>query len=946
MWTRGICFALLAVFSLPSWCVSPSGGDALSRLKGFVRNVSSFNRMFPQEKAYLHLDNTSYFLDETIWFKAYVVRTDSSALTDLSRILYVELVSPEGDVVVQRKMELVDGQAHGELPLTGTLASGYYEVRAYTRYMRNWDAACCYSRVVPVYRKPKEAGDYSFPFLRAYSPSHRIAGEKASLKEFYYLEDVSKALYLSNTKKARETAREFLSRPAAYPDSSVTGVAFYPEGGHLVSGVPCRVAFEVSCGRRTSALTGWLADGSGNRLGTVSTLREGRGVFSCVPSSDGPLYLCFQDEKDKVSRYPLPSVDSSGVSMQLDVLCDSALKVSFRGTADCQDGLYGLCVQRAGNVCYFDTLRLPADLELPRSWFKGGVHQLTLFDPSGRIWADRLFFNAPMAGIDYAPLAVSTSTFSPTAYGKVRMQLRGLPGNTYSLSVQDDSTRFGRSPHDALSWMLLGSELKGFVRDAGYYFESDDSVHRAAADLLMLVQGWRRYDWAVMSGVRPFAKSEPLEDGLFLDGRVFGKRKGDRVDGVELSAFLYNTSGVSLKGSCRTDSAGYYAFQLPDSAMGSWRMVLRTERNGEPYDYRVRINRWFAPPVRNLDLFETCSLSPDSSLRFRPGRLSALFPKAAVSEVDTLADVLQKNRQRNKKDIGLDMVTKKASRYNPEQPRRAWDDHEWFEKREFIVYNGEALAREYQDRGEEVPFLADWIKSKPYLFNVLGKNIKQRHSGVWIAEQNIKGWSDYGNNHPDGTPKEFDSGFSTDYDDEYDFSYPVCTLDELDEIYVVPPYSVYRIPINEGGPHTEGSAVHLDGNNVALGIENAINGGSSMSINSPKGVVEREKRGKLYNVRYFRKYTFDVKKQGSRLTTFEGYNIPRAFYSPDYSKSPLEPDFRRTLYWNPDVKTDRRGEAYVEFWNNAACKAFSVSIEGIQRDGSPAVFPSPQSASF
>ena len=926
MWTRGICFALLAVFSLPSWCVSPSGGDALSRLKGFVRNVSSFNRMFPQEKAYLHLDNTSYFLDETIWFKAYVVRTDSSALTDLSRILYVELVSPEGDVVVQRKMELVDGQAHGELPLTGTLASGYYEVRAYTRYMRNWDAACCYSRVVPVYRKPKEAGDYSFPFLRAYSPSHRIAGEKASLKEFYYLEDVSKALYLSNTKKARETAREFLSRPAAYPDSSVTGVAFYPEGGHLVSGVPCRVAFEVSCGRRTSALTGWLADGSGNRLGTVSTLREGRGVFSCVPSSDGPLYLCFQDEKDKVSRYPLPSVDSSGVSMQLDVLCDSALKVSFRGTADCQDGLYGLCVQRAGNVCYFDTLRLPADLELPRSWFKGGVHQLTLFDPSGRIWADRLFFNAPMAGIDYAPLAVSTSTFSPTAYGKVRMQLRGLPGNTYSLSVQDDSTRFGRSPHDALSWMLLGSELKGFVRDAGYYFESDDSVHRAAADLLMLVQGWRRYDWAVMSGVRPFVKSEPLEDGLFLDGRVFGKRKGDRVDGVRLSATLYNSSGVSFRGHCLTDSGGYYAFQLPDSAMGSWRMVLHTRRNGEPRDYRVRINRWFAPPARDLDLFETCSLPPDSNLCFRPGRLSALFPKA---EADTLADVTLK-RKKNKKDISLGMVTKKGRRYNPEKTRQAWDNPEWFEKREFIYYNSEALAREYEDRGEEVPFLIDWIKSKPYLLNSLSK--KKETGYVRVRTQRTVGKSDIPYNKYDlvtNLPPVYD-------DDEYNFSCLAYLLDELDRIYVVLPYSTYRIPF----PHYSGGFV-LE----TTDIERLVMQGAGISgLSNSK--EEREREGKVYDVRLFQKYTFDVKQKGSRGTTFEGYNIPRAFYSPDYSKVDVEPDFRRTLYWNPDVKTDRRGEAYVEFWNNAACKAFSVSIEGIQRDGSPAVFPSPQSASF
>ena len=31
------------------------------------------NQLFPQEKVYLHFDNTSYYLGETMWFKAYVV---------------------------------------------------------------------------------------------------------------------------------------------------------------------------------------------------------------------------------------------------------------------------------------------------------------------------------------------------------------------------------------------------------------------------------------------------------------------------------------------------------------------------------------------------------------------------------------------------------------------------------------------------------------------------------------------------------------------------------------------------------------------------------------------------------------------------------------------------------------------------------------------------------
>ena len=58
--------------------------------------------------------------------------------------------------------------------------------------------------------------------------------------------------------------------------------------------------------------------------------------------------------------------------------------------------------------------------------------------------------------------------------------------------------------------MLLCSELRGYVLHPEYYFESDDAAHRKAADMLMLTQGWRRYDWRVMSGMEPFELSQPV----------------------------------------------------------------------------------------------------------------------------------------------------------------------------------------------------------------------------------------------------------------------------------------------------------------------------------------------------------------------------------------------------------------------------------------------------
>ena len=98
----------------------------------------NFNKVVPQEKVYLHFDNMGYFENETLWFKAYVTRTDNGHPSDLSKVLYVELLNPTGDVLQTLKYPIDSlGQSHGEMKLDTILGSGLYEVRAYTRYMTN-----------------------------------------------------------------------------------------------------------------------------------------------------------------------------------------------------------------------------------------------------------------------------------------------------------------------------------------------------------------------------------------------------------------------------------------------------------------------------------------------------------------------------------------------------------------------------------------------------------------------------------------------------------------------------------------------------------------------------------------------------------------------------------------------------------------------------------------
>jgi hypothetical protein len=79
--------------------------------------------------------------------------------------------------------------------------------------------------------------------------------------------------------------------------------------------------------------------------------------------------------------------------------------------------------------------------------------------------------------------------------------------------------------------------------------------------------------------------------------------------------------------------------------------------------------------------------------------------------------------------------------------------------------------------------------------------------------------------------------------------------------------------------------------------------------------------------------------KGIIITKLRGYQTAREFYSPKYVDATLKnkvPDFRSTLYWNPVIKTDDKGNATVTFWNSDEKTSVHVTLEGISRDGRPA----------
>ncbi|MDZ7605653.1 MAG: carboxypeptidase-like regulatory domain-containing protein [Cyclobacteriaceae bacterium] len=76
--------------------------------------------------------------------------------------------------------------------------------------------------------------------------------------------------------------------------------------------------------------------------------------------------------------------------------------------------------------------------------------------------------------------------------------------------------------------------------------------------------------------------------------------------------------------------------------------------------------------------------------------------------------------------------------------------------------------------------------------------------------------------------------------------------------------------------------------------------------------------------------------EGPALVWLQGYTQPTTIKLPDYSRTTsTAPDLRTTVYWNPDVKVNKKGRVKISFYNSDDAKTLQVCVQGITSTGIP-----------
>jgi hypothetical protein len=89
------------------------------------------------EKVTLFSDRTLYITGEQILFSALLQSEVETNQAEMSRVLYCELISPDGNKISGNKYLIKNSSAFGYLAIPKDIITGIYYLRAYTKFMRN-----------------------------------------------------------------------------------------------------------------------------------------------------------------------------------------------------------------------------------------------------------------------------------------------------------------------------------------------------------------------------------------------------------------------------------------------------------------------------------------------------------------------------------------------------------------------------------------------------------------------------------------------------------------------------------------------------------------------------------------------------------------------------------------------------------------------------------------
>lgn len=438
----------------------------LAKAQSIDSTLQEYSNKFPQERLYFHFDRSTYYPGDTIWYKTYIMTGWS--MSGISKNLYIDWVDASGKLVMHEVEPILYGTSYGQMVVPKNYKENVFHVHAYTGWMLNFDQAFLFDKDIAVVQ-PANISGYKLPH-------HSVR------------------------------------------------VSLMPEGGNMVQSLTSAVAFkaENQSGRPVS-ITGAIRNKNGEVIDSVSSEHDGMGKFFLSPEAGEAYSLTWKDNQGDSGTAQLAPALSTGAILKVSVLGN---KASFHidRSADAPANFKKMYV--LGTMQQQQAFKFAIDLEktagatnsVPTSQLADGILQVTLFDADWKPVAERVVF---INNNDYSfktNINITKKSLAKRGRNEIEIEMPDTTATTMSLAITDGALVYDSS-YNIVSHLLLTSDLKGYINNPAYYFSSNDDSVKNNLDLVMLTNGWRRYNWDnVVAGKLPAIKYKQDTAFIILKG--------------------------------------------------------------------------------------------------------------------------------------------------------------------------------------------------------------------------------------------------------------------------------------------------------------------------------------------------------------------------------------------------------------------------------------------
>ncbi|SDW49931.1 hypothetical protein SAMN05444411_101863 [Lutibacter oricola] len=458
----------------------------------FAQNTEK-NQSKVLEKIYLHTDRNFYNIGESLWYKAYSLNAQTNKPHKHSRILHVELISPDKKIISKRKTYLDSGMGNGDFILTDSLGvkkPGTYQLRAYTKWMRNF-------------------GDH-FIFTKNI--------------EIISINDKNKAIVEANKKKNKPSKK--IEKEVEIKD--FIDLQFFPEGGSLVENVYSIVAFKATKNGSPLKIEGLIKNSNGESIASLKTEHDGMGRFKIQPKLTEN-YTAEITINNEIKEFKLPEIYKTGYTLGVKKVQNKIVGVinTNEKTLSTKPSTKFKILIKTRGIVYFEGLvesnKYSTPFLIPSNVLPEGIAQVTIFDEEGKPYGERLVYIEKQKNHSIT-LKANKTGYEPKE--KVTLTVNAKDKNdkrlfsNFSLAAVDQTSNGTNSDNfeNICSYFLMQADIKGNVNNAGYYFNPSNKKRLIHLDLLLQTQGWRDFLWK--KELKTTERKFDIELGINVTGRV------------------------------------------------------------------------------------------------------------------------------------------------------------------------------------------------------------------------------------------------------------------------------------------------------------------------------------------------------------------------------------------------------------------------------------------